>query len=50
MTPQQIETFQKVGKMTILRIIENSNVDVDFDEKNFKIQKVNYTGGTYSEG
>ena len=50
MTPKQIETYQKIGKMTVIKIIENSNVDVEFNKKNLKIQKINYTVGTYSEG
>ena len=50
MTLKQIEIYKKLGKMNVLKIIENSNVDVDFNENNFKIQKVNYEDGTYSEG
>ena len=50
MTPKQIEIYQKLGKMNVLKIIENSNVDVDFNENNLKIQKNIYSNGTYSEG
>ena len=50
MTPKQIEIHQKLGKMTVLKIIENSNVDVDFNENNLKIQKNIYSNGAYSEG
>ena len=30
LTPEQIKTYKKLGKMTIMKIINNSNILIDF--------------------
>ena len=50
MTPEQIETYKKLEKMTVMNILNKSSIQVDFSNENITIERKNFTGSRSSEG
>ena len=50
MTQEQIETYKQLGQMTVLNILNNSSIPVDFIDENISIERIDYEGNRYSEG
>jgi hypothetical protein len=50
LTPNQIETYKKLGKMTVFNILNNSIIPVDFSDENISIERINLDNGRFSEG
>jgi len=50
MSEDQIKTWRRLGKMTVLKTIQGSNIPVEVNYPNCVIKRIDYTSGRYSYG